>query len=1009
MSNPSSALAARPATLTARPGSRRSLLQGALAALALGVMAALGVTGLSDHAGRPAARAAAAPRPGTATRGLSSLPLAARLAVSRGLGGKLASFEISRSGDGYTAHNAANRFTASFGAEGTTLTTTGRVRARATIALQAIGFGGALPAVPAAVQPLAVANRVQYRRGAASEWFANGPSGLEQGFTIARAPAGSARGAGATLTLDVRIAGQLRARRAGSGELTLDTAAGRPVLSYGDLSVTDASGRALPAHLTLAHGLLAIVIDARGARYPLSVDPLVQDAELYASNGAKEAYLGWSVAISGRTVVAGADQAEVEGKIRAGAAYVFTEGEDGWASGTQTTELMQDPATKEALFGTSVAISGKTVVVGAYGVESTSGVDAGAAYVYTEPSGGWKAGTQDPAAELLNSEDVAEYSFGESVAISGKTILVGAPLYRNYLYKGPLYSGEYGAAFIFEEPSGGWEKAAKPMYQTATLTPSEEQATESEPIDHFGSAVALDEYHGVQTAVVGAYYAKANHTYQQGAAFVFNRPSSTWSTGEYHAEAVLEPSSSLFGMHFGHAVAISGEHIVVGDGEGEGKETYEGGAFVFNEPSGGWTSEASQTSAAKLYVPGAAADWEVGRSVAIDGAQVAVNGHGDTWVYAMPAGGWTGEPHPTGNSEGYAWSVALDSGNAFVGAVGLSPPEGKGAVDQGGVLVYPLGPEVETGAAAGIGQSAATIEGAINPNKNTVSSCLFQYGTSDYYGAEASCQQSIGAPPATTSVSAALSGLEPGTTYHYRLVGTNADGTSYGADETFTTVAGTPTGKTENKETPTTTTTSMTSSVADLESSRALACTTAQVALINVIPQGSHVLITGAARQVLAGKQVSIKLLSTGKVVATPTVTPAGTFSATVPLPPAKVRYSNNTRYQASVHGLSSLALKLERRMYMTHATLSGSHVAIAGRVTGSFHPGTLVHITLRVTCARYKTVATVKLTKAGTFSATVPAPSGASSQIAVYRAATTVLTGGHPFPTFTLPTPPSS
>jgi hypothetical protein len=81
--------------------------------------------------------------------------------------------------------------------------------------------------------------------------------------------------------------------------------------------------------------------------------------------------------------------------------------------------------------------------------------------------------------------------------------------------------------------------------------------------------------------------------------------------------------------------------------------------------------------------------------------------------------------------------------------------------------------------------------------------------------------------------------------------------------------------------------------------------------------------------------------------------------------------------------------------------------VSIAGDVTGSFRAGTPVHIMLRITCARYRTVATVKLSRSGTFDAVVPAPSGSASQIAAYRGATTVLDSGHREATFTLPIPP--
>ena len=190
--------------------------------------------------------------------------------------------------------------------------------------------------------------------------------------------------------------------------------------------------------------------------------------------------------------------------------------------------------------------------------------------------------------------------------------------------------------------------------------------------------------------------------------------------------------------------------------------------------------------------------------------------------------------------------------------------------------------------------------------------------------------------------------------------------------------------------------------------SAALACGAAEVVLINVVPHGSRVLITGAARLVLAGRAVSIKLLGTGRTVARTKIAADGTFSASAPLPPASIRPTNLARYRATVGSLSSQALKLDRRMYMLSARRSGAHVLLSGYVTGSFRPGTPVRISLRVTCTSTRTVATVKLMRSGAFRATVPAPSGAASAIAVYRAATSVLVDGHPQSTFTLPTPPT-
>lgn len=174
----------------------------------------------------------------------ASLPPAADLAVSRGLGADLAAYRLARSSRGFIARDIRQGITASFGARGATVTA--HDGARASIALQAIRVGAALHPVGLA-QPLARGNRVEYRRAGATEWFANGPAGIEQGFTIAREPAGAAHGA---LTLALGLSGTLTARPGSAGGLVLVGANGRAVLRYGELSVSDARGRSLPAHMT---------------------------------------------------------------------------------------------------------------------------------------------------------------------------------------------------------------------------------------------------------------------------------------------------------------------------------------------------------------------------------------------------------------------------------------------------------------------------------------------------------------------------------------------------------------------------------------------------------------------------------------------------------------------------------------------------------------------------------------------------------------------------------------
>ncbi len=828
----------------------------------------------------------------------------------------------------------------------------------------------------------------------------------------------------------------------------LDTAAGRPALRYDELSVSDARGRTLPARMALAHGGLSIRIDAPGARYPLRVDPLLASAELYAAAGKETEELGFAVAVSGGTVVAGTSVANVGGHVEAGDAYVFVEGAGGWATGTQAAELLPATAKAGERFGHAVAIAGKTIVVGAPNAEGM-GLDNGAAYVFSEPAGGWAASAeQHPTTELVDSEDQVTAEFGKSVAVAGETVVVGTPRYVNYVYK-PTFKEhpETGAAFVFVQPAGGWAGGGAQRTQSFTLMETEQEYKEYEEDDFFGASVALYESGESQIVVVTAPDAKFDGNFKQGVALVFARPAGGWTSPhllEENPAATLSVSGGVADEKLGEAsgkgpfgvesqpLAISEGEVVIGAPEAKvGANEYAGVAYVFSEPPGGWEAQSAQTQAAKLLPSDGKADGTFGRSVAADGGTVMVGGGGNGYVYSMPRGGWSGELHESSELLQAANAVSLTAGYALVGYAGLAPPEGKGKTDQGGVLAVPLGPIVQTGSTSGVDTDAATVEGSVAPNRNAVSECVFLYGTTRAYGSEAPCTPAVAGSGSTpTAVSAALSGLAPGTTYHYRVLAANGDGTSEGADETFTTSAsaggepgsGKPeeTGGTKTTSNPPATTSGSSTvgsspgggatvaSGAALEATRALACSTAQIALIDVATQGSHVLLTGAARQVLAGKRVAIKLLSTGKVVATPTVTPAGTFTATAPLPPAKARGSNGTRYQASIGSLKSLALKLQRRAYMSHVTLNGSRVAIAGRVSGSFRVGTAVHITLRVTCAKYANVATVKLTHAGTFSATVPAPTGAASEIAVYRATTAVLVDGHPFATFTLPTPPS-
>src|ERR1700689_3026153 len=185
-----------------------------------------------------------------------------------------------------------------------------------------------------------------------------------------------------------------------------------------------------------------------------------QLAKLTASDATKLSFLGVSVAISGNTVAVGIGSTHVQGAV-----YIFVKPASGWSNMTQAAKLTASDGAVNDYVGYSVGFSGNTVVAGA---PNTDG-DVGAAYVFVKPASGWANMTE--TAKLTASG--SHQGVGNSVAISGNTVVVGSPDYNVF---GP------GAALVYVKPATGWAS----MTQTATLTSSDGQTHDS-----FGSAVAM--------------------------------------------------------------------------------------------------------------------------------------------------------------------------------------------------------------------------------------------------------------------------------------------------------------------------------------------------------------------------------------------------------------------------------------------------------------------------------------------------------------------------------------
>lgn len=176
------------------------------------------------------------------------------------------------------------------------------------------------------------------------------------------------------------------------------------------------------------------------------------------------------------------------------------------------------------------------------------------------------------------------------------------------------------------------------------------------------------------------------------------------------------------------------------------------------------------------------------------------------------------------------------------------------------------------------------------------------------------------------------------------------------------------------------------------------------VILIDVLPAGRKVSVTGTADLRLAGQTAEILL--DGKAVGTAAVGADGGFAARVRRPSRK-RLSR-ARYQVRVGSAASQKLKLQRRMVATTLTRSGDVLTLRGRVTKPFaRRAALIGVDRFMSCSRREKVAVAKTrpNRRGVFAVKIPVPAGAVS--AIYRASTKVAIrkGRKPtFPTFTLP-----
>ena len=317
-------------------------------------------------------------------------------------------------------------------------------------------------------------------------------------------------------------------------------------------------------------------------------------AKLTASDAAAGDWFGSAVSISGDIVVIGAHEDDNSGGNCAGSAYVFErdhEGTDAWGERIKLTA--SDPAHFD-LFGETVGISGDTLVVGARG-DDDAGSFSGSAYVFERNLGG--TDNWDERIKLTASDATASDAFGNSVSISGDTLVIGAP--------GNDDAGDFsGSAYVFERDHHGadaWGEVRKITASDATT------------LDQFGWAVSIDE----DIVAIGA-----NTGDDTGFAYVFER--NLGGLGNWGEVRKLVASDAVVEDAFGYSVSISGDTLVVGAIGNDDAGNLSGSAYIFERDLGG---SDNWGEAQKIIASDTAADDQFGRSLAMSGDTLIVGVH----------------------------------------------------------------------------------------------------------------------------------------------------------------------------------------------------------------------------------------------------------------------------------------------------------------------------------------------------------------------------------------------
>ena len=353
--------------------------------------------------------------------------------------------------------------------------------------------------------------------------------------------------------------------------------------------------------------------------------PTTELCRLTATDGDANDEFGGRVDIDKNVIVVGANDHDTNGNSNQGKAYIFERNGECWL---QISELTALGSAADDRFGLSVAISDDVVIVGAPFHNNDGNSDQGKAYIYVKPETGWPP-TMTQTTTLISNDGNAEDQMGMSVDIWGDVVIVGAPNHDL------VDSLDHGKVYVFQKPTTGWPSI---MTQSAILLPTDGASEE-----YFGSSISIFE----DQVAVGA-YKNTNGNYRQGIAYIFEKPTSGWSSTIYQSASLISSDGEAEDF-FGARLSISADVVAVASQKKKvNGNVDQGQVYLFAKPVAGWSGTISEIS--KLIASDGTADDIFGTSVSISDHVIVVGApwhdsqsndrQGKTYIYEKPTQGW---------------------------------------------------------------------------------------------------------------------------------------------------------------------------------------------------------------------------------------------------------------------------------------------------------------------------------------------------------------------------------